>query len=235
MRHPVTYALAAVALFAFLAGNAAADPKFEGRKKCSSCHKSQAKSWKQSSHAKAMDSLKPNKKAEAKKKANLDPAKDYTKDKDCVGCHVDGFGKEGGYSIGAPNEYTTGVGCESCHGSGSKYRGIHRKAGANFEKKGKTTSRKKLADTGQDFDFVERCSACHLNYEGSGWKGTKKPYTPFTPTVDKKYSFDFDKYVADAKAMHKHYKLPGAFTGDPIFKMHDEFQSTAEESKEGKK
>ncbi|DAC61267.1 MAG TPA: cytochrome C554, partial [Candidatus Poseidoniales archaeon] len=42
MRHPVTYALAAVALFAFLAGNAAADPKFEGRKKCSSCHKSQA-------------------------------------------------------------------------------------------------------------------------------------------------------------------------------------------------
>ena len=50
MRHPVTYALAAVALFAFLAGNAAADPKFEGRKKCSSCHKSQAKSWKKTAH-----------------------------------------------------------------------------------------------------------------------------------------------------------------------------------------
>ena len=30
-------------------------------------------------------------------KAKLDPKKDYTKDKDCVGCHVDGFGKEGGY------------------------------------------------------------------------------------------------------------------------------------------
>ena len=51
----------------------------------------------------------------------------------------------------------------------------------------------------------------------------------------KKYSFDFDKYVADAKAMHKHYKLPGAFTGEPKFKMHDEFQATAEESKKGKK
>jgi len=235
MRHPVTYALAAVALFAFLAGNAAADPKFEGRKKCSSCHKSQAKSWKKSSHAKAMNLLKPNKKAKAKKRANLDPTKDYTKDKDCVGCHVDGFGEEGGYSIEDPSKYTKGVGCESCHGAGSKYRGIHRKAGAKFEKKGKTTSRKKLADTGQDFDFVERCSACHLNYEGSGWKGTKKPYTPFTPAVHKKYSFDFDKYVADAKAMHKHYKLSGTFTGDPIFKMHDEFQATAEESKKGKK
>ena len=105
----------------------------------------------------------------------------------------------------------------------------------NLRRKGKTTSRKKLAATGQDMDFVERCSACHLNYEGSGWKGTKKPYTPFTPEVHKKYSFDFDKYVADAKAMHKHYKLPGAFTGEPKFKMHDEFQATAEESKKGKK
>ena len=133
---------------------------------------------KKTAHAKAMNSLKPNKKAKAKKRAGLDPAKDYTKDKDCVGCHVDGFGQEGGYEIEDPNKYTKGVGCESCHGAGSKYRGIHRKAGAKFEKKGKTTSRKKLAATGQDMDFVERCSACHLNYEGSGWKGTKKTVHP---------------------------------------------------------
>lgn len=234
MRHPVTFAIAAAALFTFLAGNAVADPKFEGRKKCSSCHKSQAKSWKKTAHAKAMDSLKPNKKAEAKKKAKLDPTKDYTKDKDCVGCHVDGFGKEGGYTVGDPSKYTKGVGCESCHGPGSKYRGIHRKAGAKFEKTKKTASRQKLADSGQDFDFVERCSACHLNYEGSGWKGTKKPYTPFTPEVDKKYSFDFDKYVADVKAMHEHYKLDGTFTGDPKFKMHDEFQSKAKAGEKSK-
>jgi hypothetical protein len=218
MRHPVTYALAAAALFTFLAGNVVADPKFEGRKKCSSCHKSQAKSWYKTAHAKAMNSLKPNKKAEAKKKAKLDPAKDYTKDKDCVGCHVDGFGKEGGYVVEDPSKWTKG---------GSVYRGIHRKAGAKFEKKNKTTPRKQLADAGEDFHFVERCSACHLNYEGSGWKGTKKPYTPFTPEVDKKYTFDFDKYVADVKAMHEHYKLDGTFTGEPKFNMHDEFQSKA--------
>ena len=80
MKHPMTYAIAAVALFAFLSGNvAAADPKFEGRKKCSSCHKSQAKSWKKTAHAKAMNSLKPNKKVKAKKRAKIDPTKDYTK------------------------------------------------------------------------------------------------------------------------------------------------------------
>lgn len=234
MRHPVTYALAAAALFTFLSGNAAdsfAGAKFEGRKKCSSCHKSQAKSWKKTAHAKAMNSLKPNKKAKAKKKAGLDPAKDYTKDKDCVGCHVDGWEEEGGYTVEDPSKWTKGVGCESCHGPGSKYRGIHRKGGQAFEKKGKTSPRKKLADAGQDFDFIERCSACHLNYEGSGWKGTKKPYTPFTPKVDKKYTFKFDEYVANVKAMHEHYKLDGAFVGEPKFKMHDEFQSKAKKAK----
>jgi hypothetical protein len=234
MRHPVTYALAAVALFAFLSGGAVADPKFEGRKKCSSCHKSQAKSWKKTAHAKAMNSLKPNKKTKAKKRAKLDPTKDYTKDKDCVGCHVDGFGEKGGYVVESPKKWKKGVGCESCHGPGSKYRGIHRKAGAKFEKKKKTTPRKVLADAGEDFDFVERCSACHLNYEGSGWKSTKEPYTPFTPEVHKKYTFKFDKYVADAKAMHEHYKLDGTFTGEPIFKMHDEFQSKAKVGEKSK-
>ena len=87
---PMTFALAAAAMLAVFAGSAAAQ-SFEGRKKCSSCHKSQAQSWSETAHAKAMDSLKPNTKAEAKKKAKLDPKKDYTKDKDCVGCHVDGW------------------------------------------------------------------------------------------------------------------------------------------------
>ncbi|HKX52828.1 MAG TPA: multiheme c-type cytochrome, partial [Nitrosospira sp.] len=76
MNHRMTLALAAAALLAVMAGTAAAE-SFEGRKKCSSCHKSQAESWGSTAHAKAMDSLKPNTKAEAKKKAKLDPAKDY--------------------------------------------------------------------------------------------------------------------------------------------------------------
>jgi hypothetical protein len=104
---------------------------------------------------------------------------------------------------------------------------MHRKAGADFEKSKKTAPRQGLAEAGQDFAFEESCNACHLNYEGSGWKGAKKPYTPFTPQVDKKYTFDFKKYVRDSKAMHEHYKLDGTFTGEPEFMFHKDFQATA--------
>ena len=235
MKHPITYILTILAMFAFFSGTVVAAEKFEGRKKCSSCHKSQAKSWRDTAHAKAMNSLKPNTKKKAKLKADLDPTKDYTKDKDCVGCHVDGFGKKGGYKIAKPKKMLASVGCESCHGPGRKYRGLHRKAGQAFEKKGKTSPRKKLADRGQDFHFEESCNACHLNYEGSPWKGAKAPYTPFTPDVDKKYTFDFDKMVKDEKAMHEHYKLDGTFVGEPKFKYHDEFQKNAKTAKKGKK
>ena len=68
MSHRMTFVLAAAALFAVISGSATAQ-SFEGRKKCSSCHKSQAESWGETAHAKAMDSLKPGTKEEAKKKA----------------------------------------------------------------------------------------------------------------------------------------------------------------------
>jgi len=232
MKHPITYILAIMAMFAFFSGTVLADT-FEGRKKCSSCHKSQAKSWGETAHAKAMESLKAGERKEAKVKAGLDPDKDYTKDKDCVGCHVDGWGKKGGYLVEKPKKMLAAVGCESCHGPGRQYRGDHRKGGQAFEKSGKTTQRSVLAKKGQDFEFVEACSACHLNYEGSGWKGAKAPYTPFTPEVDEKYRFDFDKMVQNVEAMHEHYKLDGVFAGEPKFKYHDDFQAGAQEGEKG--
>ncbi len=137
MNHPMTIALAATALFAVLVGTAAAEGTFEGRKKCYNCHKGEGESWDKTLHAKAMDSLKSTrgkKKDEAMVKAKLDPKKDYSKDKDCVGCHVTGWGKEGGYMVEEPEKFVTGVSCESCHGAGSDYRKIHRKAGEAYEK-----------------------------------------------------------------------------------------------------
>ncbi len=237
MKHLITHILAILAMTAFFSGTVLASSEtYEGRKKCSSCHKSQAKSWRDTAHGKAMESLKPGTRKEAKVKANLDPDKDYTQDKDCVGCHVDGWGKKGGYTVESPKSQLAAVGCESCHGPGRAYRGDHRKGGEAFEKRGTTTQRKVLADKGQDFEFEEACNACHLNYEGSPWKGAKAPYTPFTPEVDAKYTFDFDKMVKDVEAMHEHYKLDGAFVGEPKFKYHDEFQASAKEGeKEGKK
>ncbi len=217
-----------VLLFA-IAWPAVADeePAYEGRKKCSSCHKSQYESWKDTVHAKALKSLEAEQKSEAKLKAKLDPNKDYTEDKKCVGCHVTGFGTEDGYDIDDPSKYLVGVTCESCHGPGSEYRLIHRKAGDKFERKKKTTPRAVLAEAGEEYHFVERCNACHMNYEGSPWQGAKEPYTPFTPKVDEKYAFDFEKAVRDDKAMHSHFKLEGTFTGEPMPAFHKEFQAKA--------
>jgi protein-arginine kinase activator protein McsA len=206
---------------------AADDFEFDGRKKCSGCHKSQYKSWRQTAHAKALESLEAGAKEEAKTKAGLDPEQDYTEDKDCVVCHVTGFGMEGGYEIDDPSKYTVGVGCESCHGPGKKYRRLHREASDQFDKEKISTPRQTLADAGEEFEFVERCESCHMNYEGSPWPGAAEPYTPFTPKVDPKYNFDFDEYVRNEEAMHKHFKLTGVFEGPPQPAFHQEFQDAA--------
>lgn len=208
-------------------GAAAEEFDFEGRKKCSGCHKSQSESWQTTAHGKALASLEPGAKAEAKTKAGLDPAKDYSEDKDCVGCHTTGFGEDGGYDIDDPSIYVVDVTCEACHGPGSDYQLIHRNAGERFESQGETAPRQSLADAGQDFHFAERCNGCHMNYEGSPWPGAKPPYTPFTPAVDAKYAFDFEGAVRDDKAMHDHFKLEGTFIGPPLPPFHDEFQAQA--------
>ena len=201
--------------------------EYDGRKKCSSCHKSQYLSWKKTGHGHALKLLEAGERTEAKVKAGLKPDKDYTEDKACIGCHVTGWGSEGGYDIDDPSKYLVNVTCESCHGPGADYRLIHRKGGERFERKKQTTARMELAKLGEDFEFQERCNRCHLNYEGSPWPGAKKPYTPFTPKVDPKYAFDFEKAVRNEKAMHTHFKLEGTFTGPPLPAFHSEFQATA--------
>ncbi|MCC7414379.1 MAG: cytochrome c family protein [Gammaproteobacteria bacterium] len=206
---------------------AADEPPYDGRKKCTSCHKSQYRSWQETGHGRAMQSLAPGEKADAKRKAGLDPDEDYTQNIDCVGCHTTGYGHEGGYDIDDPDKYLVNVTCESCHGPGSEYRLLHRKYGERFEKSGEPTPRAVLAEAGQEFEFAERCNACHMNYEGSPWPGAAEPYTPFTPGVDPKYAFDFEKSLRDDGAMHAHFKLDGTFTGPPVPSFHDEFQSTA--------
>src|SRR5678809_1669421 len=81
LKHPMLFALAAAVLFMVFAGTASAETPFEGRKKCSNCHKSEADSWIKTAHAKAVDSLKADRNKEknaAMVKAKLDPKKDYT-------------------------------------------------------------------------------------------------------------------------------------------------------------
>jgi hypothetical protein len=222
--------LSAVAL-ACLTHAAAAAPTYVGVKVCTKCHSYHGDSWAETAHAKAFESLKANTKAEEKKKAKLDPAKDYTKDKDCVGCHSTGFGKPGGYALGKEPggaEQLGSVGCEACHGPGSDYRDEHGTAEKKLLKTSQTTPRKLIVGKGQNFDYEKACATCHLNFQGSPLKTAKAPFTPFTSGVDAKYSFEYDKAVR-TKALHEHYKLKGAFVGEPVPKVRADFQKTAKD------
>lgn len=94
---------------------------FVGTKGCKKCHIKQYKSWAETKMAKAYDILKPGERAEAKKKADLDPEKDYTQDAECLPCHTTGYGKPGGFVSLEKTPELVGVSCEMCHGAGSEY------------------------------------------------------------------------------------------------------------------
>ena len=210
---------------------ASAAPAFVGVTVCAKCHEVQAASWKGTAHAKAMESLKPGIKAEEKKKAKLDPVKDYTKDKECVGCHSTGFGTRSGFAVGMKvggEMALETVGCESCHGAGSDYRDAHGEAEKMHKRASQSTPRKTLVTQGENFDYERACAACHLNYKGSTYKAAKAPFSPFTPAVDPKYKFDY-KAAVTSKAMHEHYKLKGVYTGEPVPAVRAELQKNAKE------
>lgn len=79
---------------------------FTGSEACRSCHEKEYASWKESLHAKAYDTL---------QKTGND------RDPECVGCHVVGLEHETGFrSLSSPPSMAA-VGCESCHGAGSKH------------------------------------------------------------------------------------------------------------------
>jgi hypothetical protein len=223
---------ALLAFFVFLSFAVKAEfATFEGIRVCIKCHDRQGDEWKKTSHAMAFESLKPKVKAAAKSKAKLDPDKDYTQDKDCLTCHSTGYGQAGGYSPSLPSaesKLLQGVGCESCHGAGSRYRVLHGDADNKLKRSAETTERKLLLPAGQTFDYEQSCAQCHLNYHGSPWPSAKAPFTPFTPAIDAKYSFDFAKAVKAPAGVHTHFKLMGVFKGEPIPKIRADMQRDAQ-------
>jgi hypothetical protein len=123
--------LEAVAVVMQAAGPGEDEPAYAyvGTKKCKTCHLYQHKSWAKTKMAKAYETLKPGRGAEAKERSGLDVHKDYTKDESCLKCHTTGYGKPGGYAIPDPKNKKAvrraktleGIGCESCHGPGAEY------------------------------------------------------------------------------------------------------------------
>jgi hypothetical protein len=94
---------------------------YVGTKGCKKCHIKQYKSWVKTKMSKVYDLLKPGERAEAKKKAGMDPKKDYTKDSECLPCHTTGYNKPGGFVSFEETPELVGVSCEVCHGAGSEY------------------------------------------------------------------------------------------------------------------
>lgn len=103
------------------AAGAPAETRFVGPAKCRNCHFPEHRSWSAGRMAKAFELLKPGERAEAKRKAGLDPAKDYTADPACLPCHTTGYGRPGGFVDFAGTPEMAGAGCEACHGAGSEY------------------------------------------------------------------------------------------------------------------
>ncbi len=178
-----------IALFALLAGLPAAvagdtEHSFVGTKKCKKCHLKEYKSWAETNMAKTFEVLKPEVRAEAKVKAGLDPAKDYTTDETCLPCHTTGYGKPGGFVDVETTPELLGVSCENCHGAGSTY--IQDEL---MSLKNKAYKLEEVVAAGMvEKVSAERCTPCHnadspfvgddfvFDFEGRKDEGTHKSY-----------------------------------------------------------
>lgn len=169
----------------------AEDNSYVGTEGCS-CHKNEIFDWEKSRHAKAFYLLEAGKRKASRKKAGLDLYKDYSNERRCIKCHVAGYGEKGGFLDMESTPEMSGVGCEMCHGPGSKYRELHKSKGMTF-------SRQEARAAGQLYGSIdpEVCKRCHEH------KGN-----PFRPVLDEKYRLDMKQSMADArKLFHELYPL----------------------------
>jgi len=79
---------------------------FVGSEACRPCHTKEFESWEKTLHAEAYRTL---------QKTGND------RDPECVGCHVVGLNHESGFTSVEEKPSMASVGCESCHGAGSKH------------------------------------------------------------------------------------------------------------------
>ncbi|HPF41357.1 MAG TPA: multiheme c-type cytochrome [Phycisphaerae bacterium] len=82
-------------------GNDGITGQFVGSTRCGDCHKTVHTNWMATLHAGALETLE---------------AIGQGTNENCIGCHVVGFGQEGGFVDRATTNDLAGVGCEACHG-----------------------------------------------------------------------------------------------------------------------
>lgn len=160
-------------------GEVADGAEYLGVSACRKCHIKEYMSWKKTTMANALNTLKPGVAAETKKNFGLDPQADYTTDPECLPCHVTGYGKPGGYVIPGTDKKSRkrakeneGVACEGCHGPGSNYIALHKEV---MTKKRKYSPAEFYAAGMKKMDAAS-CTSCH---------------NPDNPTAPADYKFDY--------------------------------------------
>jgi hypothetical protein len=167
-------------------------PEYKGPTTCKMCHGGKGiaagayESWSATRMAKALESLKPNTFVEEKKKVGLDPAKDYTMDANCLGCHTTGYGKPTGFVSADKTPGLAGITCEACHGPASLWATKHFAKGTKLED---------LRKLGLVYPgTVKDCQTCH------------NEKSPFNEKVDAKYKLKYDGETL-SKYVHGHITL----------------------------
>jgi hypothetical protein len=126
---------------------------YVGSAACQTCHAPAFAWWTQHPHGKAYATLEA-----VHKQFNLS----------CVGCHVTGYGKPGGAAV-VRNEGRTNVGCESCHGPGSKHVAQPRASTSELITRSPAESTCKQCHTKDHSDLFEFASyAARLRVAGHG-------------------------------------------------------------------
>lgn len=154
----LTWSLAMMVLTsAAFTASAANSFAYVGAKKCKACHLKEFNSWSETRMAKSFELLQPGVSADAKKKAKLDPNKNYTADPVCLACHTTGYGKPGGFVSLASTPDLVGVQCEICHGPGGTY--IQKENMSLTNKEYKKANLVKLGLVGEI--TKSQCESCH--------------------------------------------------------------------------
>ena len=119
---------------------------YVGSKKCAPCHAAISKTWQNTRHANAIESLKKT------KQENLP---------DCFKCHVTGYEKDGGFIDNELTPEMANVQCEVCHGPGKDHvaNPMNKKP---IKKSGETLCRQ-CHTQGQDpgFNYAEKVKLVH--------------------------------------------------------------------------
>ena len=126
MRRIVLLSAAVLVVGVCSVSRAEAEPKYISVKKCSMCHRSDAKGnqykqWLSTKHANAYKSLATQAAAGAAKAAGV--SGNPQEAAKCLKCHVTGYGLDGAlFESGFSKE--DGVQCEAWHGAGSDYKAM---------------------------------------------------------------------------------------------------------------